>query len=196
MSHARRTFLFGIAGSALTIPLIGRQSLGQSSTPVPLTPACGDDEEPTISQTEGPYFTPNSPEKRSLFADSPQGERFSIGGRVLDNSCRPVPDALIEIWHADENGAYDNDGYKLRGHQRADRAGMWSFETIVPGIYPGRTRHYHFKIQKRGGSVLTTQLYLPEEPQNRRDWIFDDRLLMVVGSNANGRIGRFDFVIE
>ena len=49
------------------------------------------------------------------------------------------------------------------------------FETIVPGKYPGRTRHYHVKVQAPGRSILTTQLYFPGEPGNDGDRIFEFR---------------------
>ena len=62
---------------------------------------------------------------------------------------------------------------------------------MVPGLYPGRTRHIHVKVQPRGGEVLTTQLYFPREARNRRDGIFDAALLMRV---SGGR-ARYDFVV-
>jgi protocatechuate 3,4-dioxygenase beta subunit len=66
----------------------------------------------------------------------------------------------------------------------------------VPGLYPGRTRHYHAKVQKPGGRMLTTQLYFPGEPQNRRDGIFNEKLLLNVRDTSDGKFGRFDFVIS
>jgi hypothetical protein len=196
MSPLRRNFLLGLVATAALPPLAIGQARAQSDPfSVPPTPACGDNDEPTVAQTEGPYFTPNSPAKRDLFADSPGGERILVGGLVLDTGCKPLPDALIEIWHADENGSYDNDGYKLRGHQVSDANGAWWFETIVPGLYPGRTRHYHFKVQRPGGSILTTQLYFPDEPENQRDRIYDERLLMEVGSDSGDRVGRYNFIL-
>ena len=86
-----------------------------------------------------------------------------LPGYVLTEDCQPVAKALIELWHANEQGYDDNSGYKLRGHQFTDGEGKWWFETIVPGGYNNRvrTRHYHLKVQRPGGSVLTTQLYFP-----------------------------------
>jgi protocatechuate 3,4-dioxygenase beta subunit len=196
MSPLRRNVLLGLVASAAIPPLsIGKARAQADLFNVPPTPACGDDDEPTLAQTEGPYFTPNSPAKRDLFADSPGGERMLVGGLVLDTACNPLPDALIEIWHADEAGAYDNEGFKLRGHQMSDANGVWWFETIVPGLYPGRTRHYHFKVQQRGGSILTTQLYFPDEPANQRDRIYDERLLMEVSNDTGDRVGRYNFIL-
>src|SRR6185369_13026926 len=140
--------------------------------------ACMDDNDVTPSQTEGPYFTLNSPEKRDFASDSPGGERMTIAGYVLTQNCNPVGRALVELWHADLTGTYDNSGFKLRGHQFTDAEGRWWFDTIVPGLYPGRTRHYHLKAQRLGGSLLTTQLYFPGEPANDRDGLFDPVLLL------------------
>ncbi len=118
-----------------------------------------------------------------------------IGGLVLDKACRPVPKSLVQIWHADESGAYDTSGYRLRGYQYADEAGRWCFSTIIPGAYNDRTRHYHIKVQKAGGRIPTTQLYIPGEPLNRRDSLFDPRLMLRVSDSDEGHFGRFDFVV-
>ena len=120
---------------------------------------------------------------------------MTIGGLVLDTACRPVPRTLVQIWHADELGVYDTKGYKLRGYQYADDDGRWWFSTIVPAAYAGRTRHYHVKVQKPRGRILTTQLYFPGERLNDQDSLFDRRLVMRVSSSDEGRFGRFDFVV-
>jgi protocatechuate 3,4-dioxygenase beta subunit len=87
-------------------------------------------------------------------------------------------------------------GYRLRGHQFSDVQGRFVFETIIPGRYPSRTRHFHIKVQAPGQNVLTTQLYFPGEPGNDRDWIFDDALLLDVKLDAAMKIGRYDFVLD
>jgi protocatechuate 3,4-dioxygenase beta subunit len=66
----------------------------------------------------------------------------------------------------------------------------------VPAIYPGRTRHYHVKVQAPGSSLLTTQLYFPDEPANRRDSLFQRELLMRVANSDEGLDGRFEFVLN
>jgi protocatechuate 3,4-dioxygenase beta subunit len=76
-----------------------------------------------------------------------------------------------------------------------DEAGRWWFTTIVPALYPGRTRHFHFKVQRPGRSVLTTQLFFPGEPQNARDRLFNDRLVLQMSQAEDGKFGRFDFIV-
>lgn len=191
---SRRLALGGGLAAASTL-LLPRSTIAQSA-PLPMTPACAEADDPTPAQTEGPYFTPNSPLRGDFTADGIEGQRISLAGLALDADCRPVADALIDLWHADATGAYDNKGYRLRGHQFTDAQGRYGFETIVPGLYPGRTRHFHLKVQAPGGRILTTQLYFPDETGNTGDRIFDPALLMKTGQTAIGLAGRFDFILQ
>lgn len=143
------------------------------------TPACADDDdEPTIAQTAGPYYTPNSPQRTSLLEADMAGDRMRLTGFVLTTQCAPIARALVDFWHCDAAGVYDNMGYRLRGHQFTDDQGRYTLETVVPGLYPGRTRHFHVKVQAPNGPALTTQLYFPDEPDNARDRIFHPALIM------------------
>ena len=160
------------------------------------TPACGDDDDVTPPQTEGPFYTPNSPQRTSLLEPGVTGTPLVVSGYVLSTDCQPVPGALVDFWHADDGGAYDNVGYRLRGHQFADAGGRYTLETIVPGLYPGRTRHIHVKVQPPNGPILTTQLYFPGEPRNDADSIFQPELLMSVQELADSQVAAFDFVVE
>ena len=169
-------------------------SLTQSMPP---TPACGDDDdEPTIAQTEGPYFTPNSPERTSLLEPGMSGTRLVVTGFVLSTDCQPIEGALVDFWQCDDTGEYDNDGYRLRGHQFTDGNGRYQLETIVPGLYPGRTRHLHVKVQAPNRPVLTTQQYFPDEPRNRTDGIFNQALVMDVQDAPDGKAATFDYVLS
>jgi protocatechuate 3,4-dioxygenase beta subunit len=168
---------------------------GSSAEP---TLACVDDDdaEATLAETEGPYFTPNSPERSSLLESGLQGTLLTISGLVLTRSCRPVQGALLDFWQADDGGSYDNEGYRLRGHQFTNASGAFRLETIVPGLYPGRTRHIHVKVQAPGQPILTTQLFFPGESGNASDGIYHDSLLMQIEESAGGNAGRFNFVLD
>jgi protocatechuate 3,4-dioxygenase beta subunit len=160
-----------------------------------VTPACHDGDEATVEQTEGPYFKPRSPRRRRLVQAGTPGRRLVVTGTVLTTSCRPVRHALLDFWQADARGRYDNAGFRLRGHQFTDSRGRFRLETVVPGLYPGRTRHIHVKVQPRGGQILTTQLYFPREPRNRSDGIYDPALLLRVKKSRAAWHGRFGFVV-
>ena len=172
------------AGSMLAID----GSVAQA--PLAPTPACHDGDEATLSQTEGPYFKPSSPERAELLEEGMAGQPIELVGFVLTRACKPLAGALLDFWQADDKGRYDNSGFRLRGHQFSDAEGRYRLRSIVPGIYPGRTRHIHVKVQPRGGRVLTTQLYFPGESQNRSDSLFRKELLHYVPAPDADSLGR------
>ena len=134
-----------------------------------LTPACRDGDEPTVRQTEGPFFKPSSPERGDLREPGAGGRRIKLSGFVLTRRCLPLPGAVVDLWHADDKGEHDNAGFRYRGHVITGADGAFHFRTIMPAVYSGRTRHYHVKVQAPGSRLFTTQLYFPNEPGNRRE---------------------------
>lgn len=159
------------------------------------TPACDDDDEPTRPQTAGPFYTPNTPQRNNLREPGMVGTPLRVEGFVLTTACAPVAGALLDFWQCDDAGVYDNRGFRLRGHQFTDDQGRYLLETIVPGLYPGRTRHIHVRVQPAYGSILTTQLYFPDEPANARDAIFHPSLLMQTMTDSQGMVANFNFVL-
>lgn len=115
---------------------------------------------------------------------------------MLTRSCRPLGGAVVDLWHANDKGGYDNTGFRYRGHVTTGHDSAFRFRTIVPAVYSGRTRHYHVKVQAPGSRLLTTQLYFPNEPANQRDGLFQRELLMQVADTGEGLAGRFDFVLD
>jgi protocatechuate 3,4-dioxygenase beta subunit len=161
------------------------------------TPEIADADDPTPALTEGPYFTPNSPKRRAIVPAGAGGTRLTLTGRVLSTAGRPVPNALIDFWQCDARGVYDNDGYRFRGHQFTDALGRYTLLSVVPGLYPGRTKHIHVKVQAPRKRVLTTQLFFPGVAANRADGIFTSECLVDRWRVLNGRRhGRFDFVLD
>jgi protocatechuate 3,4-dioxygenase beta subunit len=182
------------AGAFAAGSLLGIGS-GVAQAPLSPTPACHDGDEPTLAQTEGPFFKPSSPERIELIEAGMAGQPIELVGFVLSRNCKPIAGALLEFWQADDKGQYDNSGFRLRGHQFTDADGRYRLKSIVPGIYVGRTRHIHVKVQPRGGRVLTTQLYFPGEAKNRSDGLFRKELLVRTAKNEGWLAGRFDFVL-
>ncbi|MFJ5777051.1 carbohydrate-binding protein [Streptomyces sp. NPDC093094] len=198
----RKTVLRAALGATAAVPvaLLGGPALARTfistDTAPPLTPPCDDGDDLTPPQTEGPYFKPRSPQRTSLLEPGLPGTRLTVTGYVFGRACRPVAGVLMDFWQADASGAYDNTGFRLRGHQFTDSRGSFALTTIVPGLYPGRTRHIHVKLQAPNRPVLTTQLYFPNEPRNNTDTIFDPRLVMTVRDADGGRQASFDFVLD
>ena len=90
---------------------------------------------------------------------------------------------------------YDDAGFRYRGHQFVGDDGHYRFDTIKAGLYPERTRHYHFKVAWPRGRILTTQLYFPLEPRNETDDYYSPRLLMHI-SRGEITLARFDFILD
>jgi protocatechuate 3,4-dioxygenase beta subunit len=189
--HTRRQLLLtgALAAAGLTLADV---AAGQELSP---TPQCSD-EPPTIRQTEGPFFKPRSPQRADLREPGMGGRAVELAGLVLTRNCKPVAGALVDLWHADDKGGYDERGNRCRGHQFTDAQGRFRFRTILPANYPGRTRHYHVKVQAPNRPVLTTQLYFPDDPHNRRDGLFRRELLMRTSPAGEGLSARFDFVLD
>jgi protocatechuate 3,4-dioxygenase beta subunit len=175
-------------GAAAALRFIG-VAFGQD---LPHTPACGPQAAPTPRQTEGPYYTPDTPERSSLLEPGARGERLLLTGRVVSPQCRPVPRALLDFWHCDGNGEYDNVGFRYRGHLYADAEGRFRLETLFPAIYPGRARHIHVKVQPPGGRILTTQLYFPGDA---RDGLWRPELVVAMAQGARGKTAAFQFIV-
>lgn len=198
---SRKTVLRAAMAAAPAAILLGgapalardRATEGTSLTP---TPFCDDGDDPTPPQMEGPYFKPNSPQRSSLREPGDPGTALTVSGYVFGLDCQPIGDVLLDFWQADTQGAYDSVGFRYRGHQFTDAGGAFELTTIVPGLYPGRTRHLHVKAQAPNQPVLTTQLYFPGEPRNNTDALFDPALLMDVRQNGQVREASFDFVLN
>ncbi len=191
----RREFL--AAGATLPLALAtGTLTVGilAQRTSLAATPDCGDG--PTPRQTAGPFFKPESPLRTSLVEAGASRDAMMLSGRVLSTSCKPVTGALIDFWHCDAQGNYDNRGYRFRGYQFADDDGRFSLQTAVPGLYPGRTRHFHVIVQAPNRRPLTTQLYFPGERLNERDFLFSPALVMNVSGDSAPMRAQFDFVLN
>ena len=103
--RTRRRFLFDTGMVALGWELsCVDAALSQGFAP---TPSCHDGDEPTVHQTEGPFFRPKSPERSDLRQPSAEGRLFELSGFVLTKSCRPLRGAVVDLWHADEKGKYE-----------------------------------------------------------------------------------------
>ena len=163
----------------------------------------------TPEQTEGPYWSPGSPERTNLREPDTKGEPFAVSGRVLNTRGEPVAGAWVDFWQCYGEGVYDNKGFRLRGHQFTDEQGRYRLETVVPAEYDDylysaegqrqhvfRTSHIHAKVKGRERMTLTTQLYFPDAPGNERDGIYVDRCLMEIVETPSGKEGHFDFVIR
>lgn len=185
----------------------------------------------SLSEVTGPMFGhervgPNDHDLTRQHEGEPLGERIVVGGKVMDEAGRPVPETLIELWQCNAAGRYnhivDNHDAPLdpnftgTGRAMTDAEGNYKFITIKPGAYPWgnhenawRPQHIHFSLF--GPSFMTrlvTQMYFPGDPLLPLDPIFncvDDasaRDLMIAkfdlhSTVPNWALGyRFDIVLR
>lgn len=109
------------------------------------------------------------------------GEIMTLRGRVLDTRGNAIKSARVEIWQCDVNGNYlhtsdpnpapQDTAFQGFGHDISNEKGEYSFRTIKPVSYPGRTPHIHVKAFANGRE-LTSQFYLDGHPQNKLDFLY------------------------
>lgn len=128
---------------------------------------------PTPGQTIGPFYGFALPYAGSGDLVPPGSARaVRLTGSVLDGDGAPVPDAMLEIWQADETGAIpraegslDRDGFTFTGFGRAatDGSGRYTFSTVDPGpVDPGAAPFISMCVFARGLlNRLFTRIYLP-----------------------------------
>ena len=125
-------------------------------------------------ETAGPFYFDAALVRRDITEGKP-GVPMALAITVLRaDGCTPVEGALVDVWHNDAAGVYS--GYPnqrgglnttgqtfLRGIQPTNAEGLATFDTIYPGWYPGRTTHVHFKVHLDDRSLVTSQMYFPDD---------------------------------
>ena len=164
---------------------------------------------PTSPDILGPYWTEGHPYRTLLANAEEPGTRVYISGRVLANDCEtPIENATVDVWHANDEGCYtifmecdsgnsDEDPYNLRGVITTDENGEYAFESIWPGYYSGRPRHFHYKITTSNGTELVTQCYFEDDPQIDEDWqdSHSDLVIPLIETDY-GLVGIFDIIMD
>ena len=150
----------------------------------------------TPHEIEGPYFRLGAPMRSNLLEPGDKPE-LVLSGRVLNETGKPIPGAVVNVWSSDAVGNYDMLGYKYTGYVLTDEDGRYEFTTIIPGCYfPREAKHIHVKVQGVS-SPITTQLYIEGEPGNEDDAYYSPDLLVRCTPDANGtKRGTFDFVLK
>ncbi|MEI7524964.1 MAG: hypothetical protein WCJ95_11575 [Mariniphaga sp.] len=125
---------------------------------------------PTTTDILGPFYRPGSPLRTNLRLSNSMGTPIVLKGYIFkEDGKTPVNDALVEIWHCDENEVYDNvsDEYKYRGGQKTKADGKYEFKSILPVPYKAdpndesswRPAHIHMRVSVPNQQDLITQLY-------------------------------------
>jgi protocatechuate 3,4-dioxygenase beta subunit len=199
-------------------------AVGLAMTSVDVTKAVGGGTRPNL---EGPFYKPNVPVRdNGMMIDLPPGpgaQTLYLYGRITDTGTgAPIAGAELDLWQANENGVYDDNGYNLRGIVRTNPQGNYRLTTLVPKDYSEhdddpigelframdkhnrRAGHIHLKLRADGYVPLTTQLFVPDSPYLDSDYVegavspdltlkFEDG---ETASKKTDRTARFDFSLR
>jgi len=182
--------------------------LGTLSALFPFVPVMGKGNscDPTTTDIQGPFYTPNAPVRTKISPEGAEGTVLFLTGTVYHNDCEtPIPMANLDVWQADHGGAYDNVGFDFRGKFNTDEMGVYAMETILPGKYLNgaayRPRHIHLKAGSSNNVLLTTQLYFEGDSDIPADpWASDETAegrIIPLTEDANGHLhGVFDISLN
>ena len=171
-SSARRRFLSLASMTGVSVAL---GACSNNSGSVDESPDCV----LTPTAIEGPFYSDLNLVRQDI-TDGKPGITLGLNFTVVDaTSCQPIPNAIVDIWHADATGLYsaferqgDDQSVDtssesfLRGEQTTDANGLVTFNSIYPGWYPGRTTHIHLKVIIDNTAAVTTQLFFPDSVSN------------------------------
>ena len=162
----------------------------------------------TTNDILGPFYRPKAPFRKDLTFDGLKGTRIHLNGAVFQSDCKtPVDKALVEIWHCNAGGQYDNDSdlFLHRASAKAEKLGQYDFLTILPGKYLNgklfRPAHIHFRVSAPGYQELISQIYFTGDPHITEDpWASQKkataRILTLTPENTKGDLSvRFDIFL-
>ncbi|KFA70071.1 hypothetical protein S40285_03316 [Stachybotrys chlorohalonatus IBT 40285] len=115
----------------------------------------------TPEVTAGPYYVGGESVRQDITEDQ-EGVRITLDYQVIDvETCEPVPDVYVEMWHCNSTGVYSGvsasgngdstdetniNNTFLRGIQPTDADGVAQFQSLFPGHYTGRATHIHILV--------------------------------------------------
>jgi protocatechuate 3,4-dioxygenase beta subunit len=154
----------------------------------------------TADNILGPFYKEGAPFRSDLTDGVMVTKVLEVRGRVVGCDCEtPLADAIVDVWQADESGAYDNTGYSLRGRMRTDTDGQYLYSSVLPGAYLNgsqyRPKHIHYKVSHPRASGLVTQLYFRGDPYIPQDPYVRDALVMPLSEDSGIYRVTFDIVL-
>ncbi|MDQ3192285.1 MAG: hypothetical protein M3Q58_11895 [Bacteroidota bacterium] len=154
----------------------------------------------TTNDILGPFYRPGAPILSDLTYKGLEGSRIILKGKVFQSDCiSPVINAMVEVWHCNTHGEYDNDtkDFKQRGRLYTNEKGEYSFLTIIPGKYLNgnlyRPSHIHYRVTGENNKELISQIYFKGDPHIAKDpWASQDkaklRILQIVPEDQKSNL--------
>ena len=166
-------------------------------------------EDPTTTDILGPFYRPGAPFRTDLVQPGTKGEVLHFAGTIFGKDGKtPVKNALVEIWHCNEDGVYDNtsDDYIYRSSWKTGDDGKYHFRTILPVPYKAgatltRPAHIHMRISETKMQDLVTQVYFKGDKHIAEDMSSSDprslnRILDISKDDRNEKLVKFDIVLQ
>lgn len=165
--------------------------------------------DPTTTDILGPFYRPGAPIKTDLVQAGTKGEILHFNGTVFGKDGKtPINGALIEIWHCNEDGTYDNtsDNYVYRASQKTTASGKYNFKTILPVPYAVSTEqtrpaHIHMRVSASGVQDLITQVYFKGDTHLKEDESAShsaaiNRILDISENSKKEKVVKFDIYLK
>ena len=166
-------------------------------------------EDPTTTDILGPFYRPGAPLRADIVQQGTKGKILHFSGTVFKKDGKtPVNNVLVEIWHCNEDGVYDNtsDDYIYRAAWKTGVDGKYNFRTILPvpykvGATQTRPAHIHMRISGTDQQDLVTQIYFKGDSNIEKDLSASDkrslnRILEVSNNDKNEKVVKFDIVLK
>jgi len=162
----------------------------------------------TTNDILGPFYRANAPMRSDLTYDGLAGTKITLKGKVFKSDCvTPIANAMVEIWHCNAVGQYDNDSteFNQRARLMTNKKGEYSFQTILPGKYKNggvfRPSHIHYRVTEKDSKELISQIYFKGDPHIAKDpWASKKkaelRNLQIVPEDTKGNLAiNFDIYL-
>jgi catechol 1,2-dioxygenase len=186
----RREFLRNTTLVAISVTLPGLIACDDEKSVEPPDGSCI-----TTADILGPFYRSGAPFREDVVPPGNAGIPLVIDGRVFADCETGLKNAVVEIWNADEEGAYDQStGFNFRGRYLTGDHGAYRFRTIIPGRYLNggtfRPSHIHFRITAAGYNDLISQIYFKDDPFIAEDpWASDSKAserILTLDKDASG----------
>lgn len=161
----RRNFIRKAGTGVLAVTLLGKNTYAFSRQ-LAAPGSCI----PTTADILGPFYRANAPFRSDLRVNGDPGTVLMYQGIITDAACNPLENAIVDVWQANDGGAYDNASpqFHYRGRVQTDSTGAYAFTAVKPGWYLNgsqfRPSHIHFRVTAPGFTELITQLYFEGDP--------------------------------
>lgn len=125
------------------------------------------------------------------------GEALIVSGVIRGADNKPIPDAIVYIYHTDHRGLYSkssatrDEAPRLFAYLRTDKDGRYEFRTIRPAGYPntGVAQHIHYEVTAPGLPLMVTEFFFPDDPRltaENRAKVAREKMLAAVSRDADG----------